>query len=229
MIDDGPSRANLTNEGGVEGTFRLLRNVTGLWLLARMSSRAGPTQGSVLAFDDLVSLAADAPSRFARFVDPERPCSLEPGDMPARISEFCVAPASREPADDGEVVRCVLESLALKHAETVELLATVTGVAPRELHVVGGGARNALLCRWTASAAGLPVLAGPDEATLVGNLLVQAMALGEIARSARRARSSRASFAPRRLRARAVGPSGRRLGRGSQSCSTGVERLEVGA
>ena len=77
-------------------------------------------------------------------------------------------------------MRCILESLALKHAQTVDVLASVTGVTPREIHVVGGGARNELLCRWTADAAGLPVLAGPEEATLLGNLLVQAIALGEI-------------------------------------------------
>ena len=77
-------------------------------------------------------------------------------------------------------MRCILESLALKHAQIVDVLASVSGVSPREIHVIGGGARNELLCRWTAEAAGLPVLAGPEEATLLGNMLVQAMALGEI-------------------------------------------------
>ena len=85
-----------------------------------------------------------------------------------------------EPVDPGAVVRCILESLALKHAQIIDVLASVTGISPREIHVIGGGARNELLCRWTASAAGLPVLAGPEEATLLGNMLVQAMALGEI-------------------------------------------------
>ena len=194
MIDDESFAANVTNEGGVEGTFRLLRNVGGLWLLDECR-RCWAEEGSVLTFDELVSLAADAPS-FLAFVDPSAELFLEPGDMPARIREFCRVTGQREPRSPGEVVRCVLESLALKHAETIDVLHEVNGVAPRSLHVVGGGARNALLCSWTASAAGLPVLAGPEEATLVGNLLVQAMALGEIG-SLREAREvSRASFEP---------------------------------
>ena len=100
--------------------------------------------------------------------------------MPARVRAFCAHTGQAEPVDPGAVVRCILESLALKHAQTIDVLASVTGVSPREIHVVGGGARNELLCRWTADAAGLPVLAGPEEATLLGNMLVQAMALGEI-------------------------------------------------
>ena len=194
VIDDESFAANVTNEGGVDGTFRLLRNVGGLWLLDECR-RCWADEGSVLTFDELVSLAADAPS-FLAFVDPSAELFLEPGDMPARIREFCRVTGQREPRSPGEVVRCVLESLALKHAETIDVLHEVNGVAPRSLHVVGGGARNALLCSWTASAAGLPLLAGPEEATLVGNLLVQAMALGEIG-SLREAREvSRASFEP---------------------------------
>ncbi|HEY7604360.1 MAG TPA: FGGY-family carbohydrate kinase, partial [Gaiellaceae bacterium] len=100
------------------------------------------------------------------------------------------------PDGPGATARCILESVALKHAATVDLLREVAGADPVELHVVGGGARNELLCRWTAQATGLPVLAGPEEATLVGNLLVQAMALGEL-RSLEEARAVvRASFAP---------------------------------
>src|SRR5206468_12162893 len=99
-----------------------------------------------------------------------------------------------EPVEPGAVVRCVLESLALKHAQTVDLLASVTGASPGEIHIVGGGARNELLCRWTASASGLPVLAGPEEATLLGNLLVQALALGEIASVAEGRELVRRSF-----------------------------------
>ena len=109
---------------------------------------------------------------------------------------FCAHTGQPEPADPGAVVRCILESLALKHAQTIDLLASVTGVQPREIHVVGGGARNELLCRWTADAAGLPVLAGPEEATLLGNLLVQAMALGEVSSLAEGREVIRASVVP---------------------------------
>ena len=116
--------------------------------------------------------------------------------MPRRIQDFCRRTNSQSPPSLGETVRCVLESLALKHAETVDVLRGVTGSDPGELHIVGGGARNELLCAWTADAAGIPVLAGPEEATLLGNLLVQAIALGEIA-SVEEARDVvRASFAP---------------------------------
>jgi sugar (pentulose or hexulose) kinase len=116
--------------------------------------------------------------------------------MPARVRAFCAHTGQPEPVDPGAVVRCILESLALKHAQTIDLLASVTGATPKEIHVVGGGARNELLCRWTADAAGLPVLAGPEEATLLGNMLVQAMALGEIASLAEGRELIRASVAP---------------------------------
>jgi rhamnulokinase len=112
------------------------------------------------------------------------------------VRAFCAHTGQPEPADPGAVVRCILESLALKHAETVDLLASVTGLAAPEIHVVGGGAQNELLCRWTASAAGVPVLAGPAEATLLGNLLVQAMAVGEITSLVEARDVVRASFAP---------------------------------
>jgi rhamnulokinase len=114
--------------------------------------------------------------------------------MAARVVEFCARTGQPEPADTGAIVRCILESLALKHAQVVGVLGRVTGRAPRELHLVGGGARNELLCRWTAEAAALPVLAGPEEATLIGNFLVQAMALGQISSLAEAREIVRASF-----------------------------------
>ena len=117
--------------------------------------------------------------------------------MPARVRAFCAHTGQAEPVEPGAVVRCVLESLALKHAQTIDLLASVTGTSAREIHVVGGGARNELLCRWTADASGLPVEAGPEEATLFGNLLVQAMALGEVASLVEAREIVAASFAPR--------------------------------
>jgi rhamnulokinase len=178
VITEAAFAANLTNEGGVAGTFRLLRNVTGLWLVHECR-RAWALEGHEYSFDQLVELAKDAPA-FRSFIQPNDPAFAEPGDMPARVRAFCAHTGQAEPIEPGAVVRCVLESLALEHARTLELLASVTGVALREVHIVGGGARNELLCRWTADASGLPVLAGPEEATLLGNLLVQAIALGEI-------------------------------------------------
>ena len=194
VISDDSFAANLTNEGGVAGTFSLLRNVTGLWLLDECR-RQWAGDGTELPLDELVALAAAAPP-LVSFVDPNAAMFLEPGDMPARIRTFCRETGQTELAGIGETVRCVLESLALKHAETIDLLHAVTGSMPSTLHVVGGGARNALLCAWTASAAGLPVFAGPEEATVVGNLLVQAMALGEIGSLQEAREVVRASFDP---------------------------------
>jgi rhamnulokinase len=194
VINDDSFTANLTNEGGVDGTFRLLRNVTGLWLLDECR-RAWASTGNEFGFSELVALAADAPP-FLAFIDPNAEVFLEPGYMPSRILDFCRQTGQPEPAGVGAFARCILESLALKHAETIDLLHDVNGSTPSTLHVVGGGARNALLCAWTANAAGLPVLAGPEEATLVGNLLMQAITLGEIG-SLREARDVvRASFEP---------------------------------
>ena len=178
VISDAAFAANLTNEGGVAGTFRLLRNVTGLWLVHECR-RSWALDGHDYSFDQLVALASQA-QPLRSFIEPNDPVFVEPGDMPARVRAFCAHTGQAEPVEPGAVVRCILESLALKHAETVEVLGTVTGTPPSEIHVVGGGARNELLCRWTASASGLPVYAGPQEATLLGNLLVQAMSLGEI-------------------------------------------------
>lgn len=195
LINDDTFAANLTNEGGVAGTFRLLRNVTGLWLLDECR-RCWAEEGKEHTFEELVGLARSAPP-LRSFVDPNAELFLERGgDMPRRIQGFCRRTGQPEPAGVGETVRCVFESLALKHAETVDVLREVTGSDPAELHVVGGGARNELLCAWTAEATGLPVLAGPEEATLIGNLLVQAIALGEIASLAEARDVVRASFEP---------------------------------
>ena len=179
LIDDRTFAANLTNEVGVAGTYRLLRNVTGLWLLHQCRQEWARV-GRDRTFDELEQLAAAA-EPLRTLIDPNDALFDEPGDMPSRIRAFCVDSEQPEPEDDAAVVRCILESLALKHWETIELLADVSGARPTEVHIVGGGARNELLCQWTADAARLPVLAGPEEATLIGNLLVQAVTLGELA------------------------------------------------
>ena len=178
VITDAAYQANITNEGGVEGTFRVLRNVTGLWLLHECR-RSWSLSGRDYRFDELVALARSA-QPLRSFVDPNDPVFAEPGDMPSRIVDYCARTGQFRLQDDGAIVRCIFESLALKHAESVDLIGRVTGRDLDEIHIVGGGANNELLCRWTAEAAGRSVLAGPAEATLIGNVLVQAMALGEI-------------------------------------------------
>jgi rhamnulokinase len=178
FVGDDSYGANLSNEGGVEGTFRILRDITGLWLLDECR-RAWRSGGRERSLEQLLARAAAAP-RLRSLVDPDDPLFAKPGDMPARIVEYCKRTAQPPPDDEGAVVRCILESLALKHAEVVEDLAAVTGRSIDTLCMVGGGANNELLCAWTAAAAQRPLLAGPTEATLVGNFLMQAKALEEL-------------------------------------------------
>jgi rhamnulokinase len=199
VVGEAAYGANLTNEGGVAGTFRVLRNVTGLWLLEECR-RAWALSGRDRSVEELVALARSAPP-LRSLVDPNDPVFAPPGDMPARIADYCDRTGQPRPESEAAVVRCILESLAVKHAESVDLLGRVTGRRLDELHIVGGGANNELLCEWTAAAAERPVHAGPAEATLVGNLLVQAIALGEIssleeARDVIRSSFSRATYEP---------------------------------
>ncbi|UBU09837.1 rhamnulokinase [Nonomuraea gerenzanensis] len=164
--------ANFTNEAGIDGTVRYLRNVMGLWLLQECL-RAWP--GSDLG-ELLKAAAAERP--FAAVVNPDEPVFLPPGDMPARIAAECRRTGQRPPASPAAYVRCVLESLALGHRLAVRQAMELSGRDVEVVHLVGGGSRNELLCRLTADACGLPVVAGPGEATTFGNVLVQARAAG---------------------------------------------------
>jgi rhamnulokinase len=195
LINDASFAANLTNEGGIDKTVRLLKNVNGMWLVHECQ-RAWADMGNALDFDELVHLARGAPAHVS-LIDPDDPSLLQPGSMPERIRQACISAGQPEPDGPGATVRCVIESLALKYRYTVELLTGVTGTAPGEIHVVGGGARNELLCQATADATGLPVLAGPEEATVVGNLLGQAIALGELSSLEEARAVVRTSFEPR--------------------------------
>ena len=167
--------ADFTNEGGVDGTVRLLRNVMGLWVLSECL-RTWEEDGPV----DLAALLAEAATLppLRSVVDVDDPLLLAPGDMPSRLLELADAAGEPLPVTRAEVVRLVLDSLALAYRRTVRSAAAVAGVQPEVLHVVGGGSQNDLLCRLTADACGLPVVAGPAEAAALGNVLVQARALG---------------------------------------------------
>jgi rhamnulokinase len=172
VLTEAARAANFTNEGGVDTTIRFLRNVMGLWLLTE-TMRVWDT-------DDLATLlaeAADAPA-FGPMVDVDAPVFLPPGDMPSRIAVACAASGQEPPVSRGATIRCILESLALAYRRSVRLAASLSGRAVDVVHVVGGGARNQMLCQVTADACGLPVLAGPMEATALGNVLVQARTLG---------------------------------------------------
>ncbi|MCR4439117.1 MAG: rhamnulokinase family protein [bacterium] len=179
MISELSLQGNFTNEGGVGGTIRFLRNTMGLWLLQRCR-RDWERSGRSMSYDELVALAKDA-QPFATLVDPDDASFLNPPDMPAAIRDFALKTGQQPPQSKGGFVRCVLESLALKYRFLVERLRFITGVQPEVLHIVGGGSQNELLNQFTADATGLPVLAGPVEATALGNIAVQAIATGQLA------------------------------------------------
>lgn len=170
--------ANFTNEGGVDGTVRYLRNVMGLWLLGESIATWNRT-GPPADLPALLAAAADVPAGGPVF-DPDDPVFLPPGDLPSRIADVLRRDGARVPQSRPELVRCILDSLAAAYARTVREAAELSGRTVDVVHLVGGGARNDLLCRLTADACGLPVLAGPVEATALGNVLVQARAHGAL-------------------------------------------------
>ena len=178
IISDQVLRLNFTNEGGVADTFRFLKNIMGLWLLQECR-RTWAQRGREMSYDQLMQLAADAPP-FKSLIEPDDGAFLSAGDMPARIIEYCKRTGQIPPDDEGEIVRCVLESLALKYRWVAEKLELVSGSPIDVIHIVGGGSQNRLLCQFAANAAGVPVVAGPTEATAVGNIMVQAISTGLI-------------------------------------------------
>ncbi len=169
---------NFTNEGGVCGTYRFLKNIAGLWLVQECR-RTWELQGNPLSYDELTRAAQEA-RPLVSFVDPDHADFLSPGDMPARIRAYCTRTRQPEPDTDGAVIRCALESLALKFRCVLGQLEEVLGMELKAIHIVGGGIRNTLLCRFTADATGRAVIAGPAEATALGNILMQALARGKV-------------------------------------------------
>ncbi len=170
---------NVTNEGGVSGTYRVLRNIMGLWLVQECKRTWGQ-QGKEISYSTLTEMAANA-EPFRSIVDPDDTSFLKPCDMPSRIREFCVRTNQPIPESEGQVVRTALDSLALKYRWVLERLEKLVGQRLDTIHMVGGGIQNTLLCQLAANVTGRPVVAGPVEATAIGNILVQAMGLGHIA------------------------------------------------
>ena len=169
---------NLTNERGLDGTTRLLRNVMGLWLL-QQCRREWAAAGAAYDYDQLHDMASAARADVALF-DPDRPSLLRGGGLPQRIAAACIDGGQDAPGSHGELARSILLSLACKYRLVLDGLELVTGRTVEVVHVVGGGSRNSLLCQLTADLCGRPVLAGPEEATSLGNVLVQARAAGEL-------------------------------------------------
>ncbi len=172
------SALNFTNERGIDGTIRLLRNVMGLWLLQECR-HAWARNGSASEYNELHALA-DAASADVALFDPDDDTLLAPGDMPGRIAALCRASGQDPPTSPGETVRSILVSLACKYRLVLDRLERVTQREIERVHVVGGGARNTLLCRLTADLSGRELVAGADEATALGNVLIQARATGEL-------------------------------------------------
>ena len=169
---------NVTNEGGVDGTWRLLKNIMGLWLVQRCRL-AFSKQGKDLDYSQLTKLAAEGPA-FRTLVDPDRPEFLSPPDMVDAMTAECQRTGEPVPETEGQFIRCALESLALKYNRVLGWLEDLTGVPVTVIHIVGGGTQNQLLNQFTANACGRPVVTGPVEATALGNVLVQARAAGDI-------------------------------------------------
>jgi rhamnulokinase len=189
--------ANFTNEGGVDGTVRYLHNVMGLWLLSE-SVRQWERDGATVSLPALLAAAAQVTVPVAVF-DANDPRFLAPGDMPARIAEWCRDNGAAVPGSQAEFVRSIVESLAAAFVDAVRTAGTLSGKTVSVIHIVGGGSQNELLCQLVADRSGLPVQAGPVEATAIGNVLVQARVAGLVEGSRESLRSLVAAAFPPRL------------------------------
>lgn len=178
IINDAAYEANITNEGGVNGTFRLLKNVCGMWI-PQQCRATWREEGIDYSYDQLATLAQEA-EPYRSLIDVDDPLFLPPGDMPSRIREFCQRSGQPIPESHAQIMRTAYESLALKYRLVLEKLIALRGRNVERLHIIGGGSRNVLLNQMAADAIGRPVIAGPTEATAMGNAIVQLIALGEL-------------------------------------------------
>ena len=178
VLTDLSRDLNFTNEIGFGGSIRLLKNIVGLWIVQECR-REWARQGHDYDYATLTQKAAGAPV-LGSLINPADPRFVAPGDMPKRIADYCVESGQMPPDGIGETVRCALESLALQYRKTLRELQRLTGDHIEQLHIVGGGSQNRLLNQFTANATGVPVITGPVEATALGNVIVQAIASGEL-------------------------------------------------
>ena len=178
MVTEDALKYNFTNEGGVNKTIRFLKNIMGLWLIQE-SRRQWDREGTLLSFDELEKQAKEA-TPFASLIDPDYHKFQTPGNMPKRIREYCEKTGQKVPETKGEIVRCIAESLAFKYRQVVEGMEDVTGKKYDVINIVGGGIKDKMICSFTANATGRKVSTGPVEATSIGNVIVQGMAMGAI-------------------------------------------------
>ena len=182
VINDAAYEANATNEGGMENTWRFLKNITGMWLVQQCRA-TWAAAGQVYEYAELAQMAEQA-AAFRTFIDPDDVSFYQPGDMPSAIRQFCEQTRQHVPVNVGSMTRVIYESLAMKYRYVLEQLCRVAGRKAETVHIIGGGSRNALLCQMTADCTGRVVVAGPAEATALGNAIVQLVALGEFSNMA---------------------------------------------
>ena len=178
LINDASEEIQYTNEGGYEGTIRFLKNIMGLWLIQE-SRRQWQREGADVSYADLEREALAA-APFRCFIDCDAPEFELAGNLPRRVQEFCRATGQYVPQTRGEIMRCIYESLAMKYKLNFNKLSDISGKKFAQINMLGGGIKDTLLCRLTADATGVKVVAGPTEATVMGNIAVQLIALGEI-------------------------------------------------
>lgn len=176
FINEQTERYNFTNEGGVEGTTRLLKNITGMWILEQCLKK-WKEEGRDYSYPEIVKMATGA-APFRTMIDPDDASFAAPGDMPAAIRAYCGRTGQPVPDDDSATIRAIFESLALKYRFVLDRFRSLAPFGIERLHVIGGGSKNALLNQFTADSLGIPVTAGPSEATAVGNIMLQARAAG---------------------------------------------------
>lgn len=177
VINEMTERHNITNEGGVEGTIRLLKNITGMWIVEQCLKQ-WKSEGKDYSYPEMVTLAQC--SAAVCTIDPDAPDFVAPTNMVAAIDEYCRATGQAVPATHGEYIRSIFESLARKYAKTLDVFRGLSEYPIERLHVIGGGSRNAFLNQLTADACGIPVIAGAAEATALGNIMIQAIASGSV-------------------------------------------------
>jgi rhamnulokinase len=204
VVNDRCRELNFTNEGGVGGTIRLLKNIAGLWLVQQCRA-TWQREGREYDWTQLTRLAQEAPP-LRSLIDPDDPRFVAPDNMPAAIQGYCRETGQPVPESDGAIVRCALESLALRYRMVITWLEQLNDGPLRTIHIVGGGTQNKLLCQMAADACNRRVVAGPIEATAIGNVMMQALSNGDVASIAEAREVIRASFAVDEYAPTAPGP-----------------------
>ena len=178
IINEDSMRDNFTNEGGIEGTTRFLKNITGMWLLEECR-RSWKRDGKEYSYPEIVDMALSQ-NNFSTTINPDDPSFAAPDDMPSAIIAYCEKHSLTAPANDAEMVKCIFSSLAKRYKDVLDILKKFSPHPIERLHIISGGCKNELLNQMTADAIGLPVIAGPAEATAIGNIMIQAKAAGVV-------------------------------------------------